>query len=76
MRPVFEDVIETGRSFSLSKKYYNQYLREALGHGAPELDFEDEDSFWVPLKGKDEKTGQFKIQGYVRLSFSIMTKIE
>jgi hypothetical protein len=25
------------------------------------LDFEDEDSFWVPLKGRDEKSGEIKI---------------
>lgn len=25
------------------------------------LEFEDEDSFWVPVRGKDEKTGEIKI---------------
>ena len=38
------------------------------------LKFEDEDSFWVPVKGKDEKTGEIKVTGYVRLSLSVMAR--
>jgi len=38
------------------------------------LKFEDEDSFWVPVKGKDEKTGEIVINGYVRLSLTVMSK--
>lgn len=38
------------------------------------LKFEDEDSFWVPVKGKDEKTGEIKVNGYVRLSLTVMAK--
>ena len=38
------------------------------------LKFEDEDSFWVPVKGKDEKTGEIIVSGYIRLSLSVMAK--
>lgn len=38
------------------------------------LKFEDDDSFWVPVKGKDEKTGEIVVTGYVRLSLSVMAK--
>jgi hypothetical protein len=37
-----------------------------------DLQFQDEDSFWVPCKGKDEKTGEIKIQGYVRISINVI----
>lgn len=40
------------------------------------LEFEDEDTFWVPVKGKDEKTGDIVVKGYVRLSLTIMAKEE
>ena len=38
------------------------------------LDFMDEDSFWVPMKGKDDKTGEMKINGYVRMTINLLPK--
>lgn len=72
LKPLFNDVIETEKSFSLNKKYYESYLHEHMKE-VP-LKFEDDDSFWVPVKGKDEKTGEIKITGYVRLSLTVMAK--
>jgi hypothetical protein len=58
LKPIFDDVIETGgRSFALTKKYYETYLKDVLGKGQALLEFQDEDSFWLPVKGKDEETG-------------------
>jgi hypothetical protein len=71
LKAIFEDVIDTGRTFQITKKYYQQYLQDNMPKEVP-LDFEDEDSFWVPLKGKDEKSGEIKIQGYVRISITIL----
>lgn len=39
------------------------------------LDFEDEDSFWVAVKAKDEG-GDFCTNGYVRLSLAVIPKAE
>jgi hypothetical protein len=53
-------VIDAGGSFSFNKSYYNGFLKSKL----PEdllITFEDEDSFWVPVKGKDEKSGEIKV---------------
>jgi hypothetical protein len=52
-------VIETGKTFSINKKYYNSYFHEHWPKES-QLVFEDDDSFWVPLIGKDEKTGEMK----------------
>jgi len=60
LKPLFTDVIETEKSFSLNKKYYESYLKDVMPKDVP-LKFEDEDSFWVPCKGKDEKTGEIVI---------------
>lgn len=77
LKAMFDDVIETGgRSFQVTKKYYEQYLKDVMGKGQPLLDFEDEDSFWLPLKGKDEKTGEMRVQGFVRLSIVVLSKTE
>ena len=70
MRPLFEDVIETGRTMSVNKKYFEQYLNQKWpDHG---IKFEDDDSFWVPMSGLDEKTQEMKVRGYVRLGFQVM----
>lgn len=75
LKTIFNDVIEAGKTFTLNKKYYNEYLNKHMSADVP-LKFEDEDSFWVPVKGKDEKSGEIKIQGYLRLSLTIMAKEE
>ena len=50
-------------------------MKEAMyGGDAVKLDFEDEDTFWVPVKGTDSKTKEIKIQGYVRLSLTVLPK--
>lgn len=73
LKPLFTDVIETEKSFTLNKKYYESYLCNHMSSEVP-LKFEDDDSFWVPVKGKDEKTGEIKVNGYVRLSLTVMAK--
>ena len=73
LKGLFNDVVETGRSFQLNKKYYNAFLKSVLPKDL-ELEFEDEDSFWVPVKGKDATTGDIIVQGYVRISINLMPK--
>lgn len=71
MKWIYGDVIDTAKTFTLNKAYYNSYLKEKLPKDM-NLQFEDEDSFWVPMRGTDEKTKEIKIQGYVRISFSVL----
>ncbi len=75
LKPLIEDVIETNRSFQFSKKYYEAYLKDLLPQDL-DIQFEkdDEDSFWIPCKGKDEATGEIKIQGYVKISINVLPK--
>ena len=73
MKWLFNDVVDTGKTFSLNKSYYNSFLKDKLPKDMT-LEFQDDDSFWVPVKGMDEKTKEIKVQGYVRRSFSILTK--
>jgi Ca2+-dependent lipid-binding protein len=73
LKYIFEDVVETGRSLALNKKYYTSYLKSKLPPDY-KLEFEDDDSFWVPCKGRDEKTREFKNNGFVRISVTVLPK--
>jgi len=66
-------VIETGRTMMISKKYYDMYLKTVMPAGVV-LEFPDDDSFWVKLTGIDQKTGETKIVGQVRLGITILPK--
>lgn len=68
----FLDTSLTSRPLSLTKTYYNAYLK-AKG---VKLDFKDESSFWVTLKGTDEATGKIKDHGKVRVSIDIYPKLQ
>jgi hypothetical protein len=40
------------------------------------LEFEDEESFWVPIKGEDSESKEMKVQGHIRISISILPQLE
>ena len=40
------------------------------------FDYKDETSFWVPIRGTDEKTGQMKDNGKVRITLDIYPKTQ
>ncbi len=71
LKYLFEDVVETHRQFSFSKKYYEGYLKEKMGAGCPTYKFQDEDSFWVPVSKADEN-GVMKEMGQVRISLDVV----
>jgi len=73
LKPFFADVIETGRSMSITKKYYNDYLKSVLPADQA-LEFEDEDSFFVKVMGMDEKSGQMVCNGKVRITMTVLPK--
>jgi hypothetical protein len=75
LRPLFEDAIETGRTFQVTKKYYNEYLSQEMPRDVV-LEFEDDDTFWVPIKQMDAETGAWALSGYVRISILVMPKKE
>lgn len=74
LKYLFEDVIETGRSMAFNKKYYNSYLKTKQAPGSKLLVFEDDDSFWVPLIGTDEKSKEMVVNGSARISVTVMPK--
>lgn len=41
---------------------------------APLLEFDDDDSFWIPCKGRDDKTGEIVDNGFIRISITILPK--
>ena len=67
LKSVFDDVSLCGRPVSIDKKYFKGCM-EQLGHN---LDFKDEDSFWIPVNNKDEN-GEMKYGGKVRVSVAFM----
>lgn len=56
----------TQKPIHLSKKYYNSYFREAYKHPELELQFEDEDSFWLSIR-RHENEKPIRIRIDVRI---------
>ena len=63
------DCALTQRPLGLSKKYYNDYLQ---GKGY-DWTYKDDNSFWVPVRGKD-KDGKMVEGGKVRIQVDIYPK--
>ena len=56
-----EDASMTNKTILLNKKYYETFLREYMKE--LELEYEDEDSFWIDMKDKNgELNGKIRIQ--------------
>ena len=56
------DAIETQKTISVNKKYYDAFLGEQMGEDAV-LDFKDENSFWIPCRDKDgNENGRVRVQ--------------
>mmetsp|Transcript_30279 Transcript_30279/g.29598 ORF Transcript_30279/g.29598 Transcript_30279/m.29598 type:complete len:175 (-) Transcript_30279:121-645(-) len=55
LKPLFEDVIETGKTIAMNRKYYDSYLQGVLPADL-KIKFHDDDSFWIPIVGPNEKT--------------------
>jgi len=49
----FTDCALTKRPLSITRTYYNNYLKDKDF----KVDYKDENSFWVPVKVLDAKTG-------------------
>jgi hypothetical protein len=74
LKPLIEDVIETGKMMSLNKKYYKDYLEGVLK--GTTLDFSDEDCFWISCigKGDDKESEKLKNNGSIRVSITVVPK--
>jgi hypothetical protein len=62
-----EDATMTNRTISLNKKYYQSFLQKYMGE--QELEFEDNESFWVDMKDKDGH-----VNGRLRIQVDILPK--
>jgi len=66
----FEDASLSGRPLGLNKTYFNAYLKEKGFN----FKYKDENSFYIPIKGKDDKTGKIVENGQVRIQIDIYPK--
>lgn len=62
LKKMFEHVKLTERPVILTKKYYEEVLKQ----DGLKLDFKDDETFWIPMELKDED-GKVKVNGYVRV---------
>ena len=69
-----EDVVLTRRPITLSKHYYESFLKKAVPH--LKINFKDDCTFMVDLYGGelDEKTKQPVSNGKLRMQIDIMLK--
>jgi len=65
-----EDACLSGRPLGLTKKYYEDYLKKDKGF---QMEFKDDNSFWITLKGTNEKTGQLEVTGKIRCQIDVLT---
>jgi hypothetical protein len=70
LKSAFEDVSLSKRPLGINKTYYNAYLKDK-GY---KFTYKDENSFFVSVKGKDEKTGKIVENGKVRIQIDIYPK--
>lgn len=70
LRDAFGDASLTKRPLGINKTYYKNFLEEK----GIKLDYKDENTFWLPIKGKDEKTGAVVENGKVRIQIDIYPK--
>jgi len=66
----FLDASLSGRPLSINKTYYNAYLKEK----GMKFTYKDENSFYVSVMGKDDKTGKIVENGKVRIAIDIYPK--
>lgn len=74
LKPLFEDVIETGRSMALNKKYFNGYLAKSFPDLKEKIEFSDDDSFFLTCRGYNEETKETVDNGKVRVSITVLPK--
>jgi hypothetical protein len=72
LEDAFHDCSLTKRPLGINKSYYNSYLKDK----GIQFDYKDDSSFWVKVKGKDEKTGAFQDNGRVRVQIDIYPKAQ
>lgn len=63
------DASLSGRPLSINKTYYEAYLKKS----GLKLNFKDSNTFWVPVKGTDDKGKQVE-NGQVRIQIDIYPK--
>lgn len=75
--PLMKDAILTQRSQALTKKYWKDYMKKILLDDykqdiAEDIDWEEDDKFWVPIKRYNEEQDVYVNAGFILCSCSIM----
>jgi hypothetical protein len=73
LKEALTDAALTKKQVSITKKYYNSYLKECKSWKNTKIDFKDENSFWLTCKNKGED-GKEKVTGKVRVQIDILPK--
>lgn len=75
LRPLIEDASLAKRPMSLTKDYYEQYLKEEFPEYT-DLKFEsDGQSFWVNLASKNSD-GKIEVNGKLRIQIDVYPKAD
>lgn len=76
--PLFNDALLTGRTMGMNSKYFEEYMKgQLLDAGNPigdEIDFEDEERFWLPARRLREEEDRYVSAGEILCSLTILPK--
>jgi len=63
LRDAIEDCALSARPLTVNKTYYTEYLKPK-GY---KFVYKDDNTFWVPIRGMDDKEGKIVVTGEVRI---------
>lgn len=76
--PLFNDALLTGRTMGMNSKYFEEHMKgQLLDAGNPigdEIDFEDEEKFWLPARRLREEEDRHVSAGEILCSVTIVPK--
>lgn len=76
LQKAFEDVILTNRPLCINKDYYDDYMKKETDLTPWEFNVDGDpealdDTFWIPIYGKDKVTHEVGNTGFIRLRIDI-----
>jgi hypothetical protein len=78
LEPMFKDCQLTGRQMYLTKSYFESYLQAQLvnngDHTAHEVEWEDEDRFWLPIRRYISEQDMYVSAGEILVSVNLLPK--
>lgn len=76
MKPILTDSLLIKKQMIMKEEYFDRHLKRAMAdmgdQACKDIEWEENDRFWVPLKKKDRQSGAWVEAGAVLCSFTIM----